>query len=54
MIVKQNKTHIKPYKFLSDHFMISTAIEPTIKSIRNKTLRNKTLRNKTFKNKTFK
>ncbi len=51
MIVKKNKTIIKPYKLLSDHFMISSVIDPTIK---NKTSKNKTSRNKTSKNKTFK
>ena len=53
MVVKKNKTNIKPYPLLSDHFMISTLLEPTLrkKTTRNKTIRNKTLRNKTFKNK---
>ena len=61
MVVKKNKTAIKPYPMLSDHFMISTLLEPTLrnKTIRNKNLGNKKLgnkkvKNKTLKNKTFK
>jgi exonuclease III len=51
--VKKNKTVVKPYPLLSDHFMISTILEPSLsnKTHINKKLRNKTLRNKTFKNK---
>jgi hypothetical protein len=56
MVVKKNKTTVKPYPMLSDHFMISTLLEPTLrnKTIRNKNLGNKKLKNKTLKNKTFK
>ena len=56
LTVKKNKTIVKPYPLLSDHFMISTLLEPTLsnKTHRNKTLRNKTHRNKTLRNKTFK
>lgn len=54
--VKKNKTVIKPYPMLSDHFMISTILEPSIsnKTHRNKTAINKKPKNKTLRNKTFK
>ena len=61
MVVKKNKTTVKPYPMLSDHFMISTLLEPTLrnktirnKNLGNKKLGNKKLKNKTLKNKTFK
>jgi hypothetical protein len=56
LAVNKKKTQVVPYKTLSDHFMVISSIEPTIKSKTLKTLKtlkkNKTL--KTLKNKTFK